>query len=86
MYEILDDYISYIEDIRNYSDNTANSYYDDIKEFIIFLETENINKYKDVDYSIVRFYLIKEQLNILRYRMNHANWAKSAVPPCGHRY
>ena len=58
MYEILDDYISYIEDIRNYSDNTANSYYDDIKEFIIFLETENINKYKDVDYSVVRFYLM----------------------------
>ena len=58
MIEALEEFITYIEDLRGYSDNTSIGYYDDIKDFIDFLDSENIINYKDVDYSVVKFYLI----------------------------
>ena len=59
MLEKLDEYVTYIEDLRGYSENTSIGYYDDIKDFIDFLNSENIKSYNDVDYSVVKFYLMR---------------------------
>lgn len=59
MKEKLEEYVSYIEDLKGYSDNTSIGYYEDIKDFIDFLNSENIKHYKDVDYSVIKFYLMK---------------------------
>ena len=59
MLEELEEYITYISDLRGYSDNTATVYYEDIVDFINFLESENIKNFNKVDYSIVRFYLMR---------------------------
>ena len=58
MEELLSVFLENIEYQRGYSENTIINYENDIEEFINFLKSENIEKIKDVDYSIVRFYLM----------------------------
>lgn len=53
----LDSYIEYLKYQKNYSSYTIESYYNDIKEFLEYLNSENID-YKDIVYSDLRFYLI----------------------------
>jgi len=58
MEELLSRFLENIEYQRGYSENTILNYEIDIEEFFRFLEKENIKKIKEVDYSIVRFYLM----------------------------
>lgn len=55
----LDEFLENIEYQRGYSENTIINYENDIEEFISFLKKEGIEKLKDVDYGIVRFYLME---------------------------
>lgn len=54
----LEDFKKYIECQRGYSINTITNYENDIKEFLEFLKKENIDNIKNVNYSLVRFYLM----------------------------
>ena len=58
MEELLSRFLENIEYQRGYSENTVLNYENDIEEFFAFLEKENIDKIKEIDYSIVRFYLM----------------------------
>ena len=58
MEELLSRFLENIEYQRGYSEHTILNYENDIEEFFKFLEKENIEKIKDVDYSIVRIYLM----------------------------
>ena len=58
MEELLSRFLENIEYQRGYSENTILNYENDIEEFFCFLEKENVEKIKEVDYSIVRFYLM----------------------------
>ena len=51
-------FIEFLKYQKGYSENTIINYENDIKEFLEFLNKENINNLSDVDYSIVRFYLM----------------------------
>jgi len=55
----LDEFLENIEYQRGYSENTIISYENDIEEFMLFLEREGVEKLKDVDYGIVRSYLME---------------------------
>ncbi len=54
----LNDFIDYINYQRGYSENTMINYTDDIKEFIVFLENNNIDNLDKVDYKTVKLYLM----------------------------
>lgn len=51
-------FINYLNYQKGYSENTILNYKNDIEEFNDFLKQENITNYSDVNYSIVRFYLM----------------------------
>ena len=55
----LDEFLENIEYQRGYSENTIIGYEIDIEEFMSFLKKEGIDKLQDVDYGIVRFYLME---------------------------
>lgn len=52
-------FLDYIGIEKKYSDYTITNYEEDIKIFVDFLKTEGINKFKNVDYQVVRIYLRK---------------------------
>ncbi|MBQ7140096.1 MAG: tyrosine recombinase XerC [Bacilli bacterium] len=58
MEKYLEDFKKYIEFQRGYSTNTIINYENDIKEFLEFLNKENIDNIKNANYSLVRFYLM----------------------------
>lgn len=55
----LDDFLENIEYQRGYSENTIINYENDIEEFMSFLEKEGIKKISEVNYDIVRFFLME---------------------------
>lgn len=50
-------FLEYIEIEKRYSDYTVVNYAEDIRDFMVFLKEEGINKFKNVDYQIIRIYL-----------------------------
>ena len=57
MKDVLNKFVIYLKDERNYSDYTITNYSIDIEEFYIFLKKENITRLQDVDYKMLRKYL-----------------------------
>jgi len=57
MYETLDDFILYLSDKRSGSAATADSYYRDIARFLVFLKDQEIERFSDVDKSVVFDYI-----------------------------
>ena len=57
MKDILNKFIIYLKDEKNYSNYTTSNYCIDIEEFYVFLKKENITKLQDVDYKMLRKYL-----------------------------
>lgn len=55
--QILEMFMTYIQNERNYSDNTVVAYHDDILDFQTFLNQQHILNYQDVDYLLIRLYL-----------------------------
>ena len=68
--EYIETFINYLEYERHYSLFTVDSYSNDLKIFINFLNVEGINKIKDIDYKIIR--------NYLSYLHNN-NYAKTSI-------
>ncbi|MBO5375779.1 MAG: tyrosine recombinase XerC [Bacilli bacterium] len=58
MMRYLEEYRKYLKYQKNYSDNTIDSYEEDIVEFFEFLEKESISLL-DIKYDDVRFFLIE---------------------------
>lgn len=52
-------FLDYISIEKNYSNYTKDNYLEDLNDFLSFLKSEEINKWRDVDYAIVRLYLRK---------------------------
>ncbi len=62
--EVLQQYIDYIKCKKKLSENTICSYYTDIKKYIDYLQSENI-EIKDVaEYDIINFLVNLEKQNI----------------------
>lgn len=59
MNKYLEKFMEYIEYEKNYSFYTEQGYERDIISFFEFLKSENINNIKDVDYKIIRRYLMQ---------------------------
>ncbi len=57
MKDVLNKFVIYLKDERNYSDYTITNYSIDIEEFYVFLKKENITRLQDVDYKMLRKYL-----------------------------
>ncbi len=57
MLEYVKDFIDYLSIEKNYSSYTILSYQRDLEEFIVFLNKECINSFKDADYKVLRNYL-----------------------------
>ena len=53
----LEEFLKYLKYQRNYSNDTINSYEEDIVEFIYFLDEESLNLLK-VNYDDIRFFLM----------------------------
>ena len=53
----IENYISYIKNIKNYSDYTIINYSKDIDQFKLFLDKNNIIEFNQVDYDLLRNYL-----------------------------
>ena len=54
-----DEYIRYLRFQKGYSKLTIESYHRDIAEFIEFMNREGISKFRDVEYVVLRVYLIE---------------------------
>lgn len=59
MEEILREFVEYLEVERNYSWHTISNYEKDLSLFILYLNREGITKYRDVNYQIIRNYLVE---------------------------
>lgn len=57
MKDVLNKFVIYLKDEKNYSDYTITNYSIDIEEFYVFLKKENITRLQDVDYKVLRKYL-----------------------------
>lgn len=57
MKDVLNKFVIYLKDEKNYSDYTITNYSIDIEEFYAFLKKENITRLQDVDYKVLRKYL-----------------------------
>ncbi|MDD8048956.1 MAG: tyrosine recombinase XerC [Thomasclavelia sp.] len=67
-----DKYIDYIENEKKYSDKTVDSYLREINSFIDYLNKENINKFSDVKYSLLRGYMAYlASSNLSKNSINH---------------
>ncbi|MDR2748668.1 MAG: tyrosine recombinase XerC [Bifidobacteriaceae bacterium] len=55
----LTEYISHLENIKNYSANTIKAYKTDLDELLTYLETQNITDLKSVSLENLRSYLFK---------------------------
>ncbi len=53
----LENYLKYLQYQKNYSLHTITSYEEDIKEFLEYIKSENINMFK-ITYDEIRFYLM----------------------------
>lgn len=64
MGKLIDDFINYLKNIKNYSSYTCKNYYKDLIEYETFLNIENL-KYNDMNYDLSLNYLIflKEKNN-----------------------
>ena len=49
-------YVDYLKYNKNYSENTINGYYDDILEYLAYLQKECLD-YKTITYQDIRFLL-----------------------------
>ena len=54
---VINDYLDHLKYEKNYSSYTVTNYGNDIEEYFLYLEREQIN-YLDVEYSDIRFYLM----------------------------
>jgi integrase/recombinase XerC len=54
---LINDFIDYIKNEKNYSFHTVANYEKDLDTFIFFLKREEIKKVKDIDYKVIRLYL-----------------------------
>ncbi len=59
MEKYVDKFLEYIEIEKNYSELTLISYTNDLNDFLLFVKSEGISKIKDVDYKVVRRYLMQ---------------------------
>jgi site-specific recombinase XerD len=59
MHKLLDIYITYLENVKNYSPNTLRAYKSDLEELISHLEKEKIENIKDVSLEDLRSFLFK---------------------------
>lgn len=59
LYDHRDEYIKYLRFERGYSSLTIESYQREINEFIEFLNAESIDSFEQVEYVMLRGYLIK---------------------------
>ena len=57
MKDVLNKFVIYLKDEKNYSDYTSTNYSIDIEEFYVFLKKENITRLQDTDYKMLRKYL-----------------------------
>ena len=57
MNKYVDDFINYLEYERNYSNNTIIAYRNNVMQLIDYLNNNNINDIKKVDYDTIRNYL-----------------------------
>ena len=55
--KLINEYLDYLKYEKNYSSYTIINYNNDIEEYFLYLERENIN-FLDVEYSDLRFYLM----------------------------
>ena len=62
--KIINEYLDYLKYEKKYSSYTITNYGNDIEEYFLYLERENIN-YLDVEYPDIRFYLmyLKDERN-----------------------
>lgn len=58
-YDLVDDFINYCTFERNLSDNTKDSYYNDLKDYYLYLNSINIKDLNDVLASDIEAYLKK---------------------------
>ena len=62
--EVINDYIKYIKEKRKLSNNTVTSYYNDIKKYIDYLESNKIEVSDVVESSIISYIIKLEKDNI----------------------
>ena len=62
--EVLQEYIDYIKCKKKLSENTICSYYTDIKKYLDYLKSENIEIEDVVEYDIINFLVTLEKQNI----------------------
>lgn len=62
--EVLQEYINYIKCKKKLSENTICSYYTDIKKYLDYLKSENIEIEDVVEYDIINFLVTLEKQNI----------------------
>lgn len=58
MEKLVEDYLEYLEYQKNYSKYTIDSYEENLKEFLSFLNQECISNIKEVNYQVLRNYMI----------------------------
>ncbi|MBC1397426.1 tyrosine recombinase XerC [Listeria fleischmannii] len=68
--QIVGMFMSYIQNERNYSENTRLAYHDDILDFQTFLNQQHILNYQDVDYLSIRLYLTE---------LKRENYSRSSI-------
>ena len=58
MNNYIDKFIDYLKYERNFSDYTVLNYQEDLKSFCGYLEKNKINEIKNIDYQVIRKYLV----------------------------
>ncbi|MGD1821189.1 MAG: tyrosine-type recombinase/integrase [Pleomorphochaeta sp.] len=66
IFEILNNYISYLKNVRNMSDRTLISYEKDIREFILFLEQKNLDFFNMEEDVAIQYIKILDNKNLSR--------------------
>ena len=79
---MIDKYIDYLKNIKQYSPHTINAYYKDITKYMVFLKENNID-YKQVNYKQLQTYLSTiislERSSIIRNISSLRNFYKYLV-------
>ncbi|PID00153.1 MULTISPECIES: tyrosine recombinase XerC [unclassified Sporosarcina] len=57
--QLAEEYVSYIRLEKNYSSYTVAEYEKDLRDFLLFLQEEGIEKMEDVDYPVARLYVTR---------------------------
>lgn len=72
MYDLLREYLQYLRYQKNYSDLTISSYQREIQQFIEYLNKESLTSFQEVDYSLLRGYLVSlHEQNLAHTTINH---------------